>query len=188
MQQLSKIVRLLAVIGWIASLMLISPTRAFACSCAMPTSVSAELRNSGAVFAGKVIRSESTGSMFSAYHQMSVTFQVSEVWKGPVEDTIVVTTGMGGGDCGSGFVMDEEYLVFAYGTGPYGTSMCSRTALLSAATEDLEELGEGEIPPPSTRVSSFGVLPLAIAMCGAVMLGMFAAAFVIYRRMSRAQT
>lgn len=180
-----KLIQLVVVIGWLASLLLINPPHSYACSCAVPGSVSAELRNSSVVFAGKVTDSESFGALMNGYPQMRYTFQVSEVWKGSVKSTIIVESGMGGGDCGAGFVDDEEYLVYAYGTGPYYTSMCTRTASLSAATEDLDELGEGDIPEPAPPVTGFNMLPLIIASCGAVMLLGFATAFFVYRFLMR---
>lgn len=179
-----SMIQLFVLIGWLAGLLVINVPRTYACSCAMPSSASVEMRNSGAVFAGKVVSAE-RDNLAGGYSQMSVTFEVSDVWKGNVKDTVVVTTGMGGGDCGSDFVVGEEYLVYAYGSGPYSTSSCSRTSVLSAATEDLEELGESTKPEPSSQFNSLNSLPLIIGVCGAVMLVMFAAAFLLYRVLSR---
>ena len=60
-----------------------------------------------------------------------------------------------GGSCGYTFVEGEEYIVYAsdshYGDDSYTASICSRTALLSAAQADLDALGEGGAPQAGTK-------------------------------------
>jgi len=69
------------------------------------------------------------------------TFRVEQAWKGPSLSEIVVTTGDGGGDCGTPFELGKRYLVYAYDyAGFYYTGMCTRTTLLQYAKPDLDVL------------------------------------------------
>ncbi|MEO8368863.1 MAG: carboxypeptidase-like regulatory domain-containing protein [Candidatus Solibacter sp.] len=72
----------------------------------------------------------------------TVRMQVREVLSGigPGQKEIEVGTGMGGGDCGFGFQVGTDYVVYAYknAEGRLETGICSRTRLLSQAAEDVE--------------------------------------------------
>jgi hypothetical protein len=52
--------------------------------------------------------------------------------------TVEAITGNGGGDCGYPFKVGQSYLVYAYEkSNKLHASLCSRTRLLSEASEDL---------------------------------------------------
>ena len=130
----------------------------YACSCAQPGTPSEELRESSAVFAGRVVSVRHTydpdGRSVSRDDHSTISFEVSTVWKGTVYEDIYITTPPTGGSCGFRFVEGEEYIVYGYDSpyveGGYSTGLCSRTALLEQAQEDIEELGEGKAPQAGT--------------------------------------
>lgn len=128
---------------------------AYACSCLRPGPPLAELDQATAVFAGEVsdIKRTSTG--------VEVSFSVSEVWKGDLNPTLVITTGPHSAACGYPFEIGQDYLVYAYGgdNARLGANLCSLTALLSTAGEDLAELGDG-VPPTLAEPSPPEVVPL----------------------------
>lgn len=138
---------------------LASAGEAFACKCAQPGSPTEELGKFDAVFSGKVFLVQHSydpeGKTVTREDRSTIGFEVSTVWKGTVHETMYITTPPTGGSCGYTFVEGEEYIVYAsdshYGDDSYTASICSRTALLSAAQADLEALGEGEPPQAGTK-------------------------------------
>ncbi|MFC4411808.1 LPXTG cell wall anchor domain-containing protein [Chungangia koreensis] len=122
----------------------------YACSCAMPGPPTEEMARSGAVFTGKVIQivdRNKTGLTFSSADPMEVVVAVDEIWKGIDESQVVVVTERSSASCGFEFEVNKEYIIYASkDDDQLRASLCSRTALLSAATDDLTELGEGEKP------------------------------------------
>jgi hypothetical protein len=96
-----------------------------------------------AVFAGQVVGvsrvkvKEGGGS----YDQRSFRFAVERAYRGVQGDFVEVQTGLGGGDCGYHFEMGERYLVYGYARkdgDPISTGICTRTAPLAGASEDLQ--------------------------------------------------
>lgn len=149
-----------ATIAAVALLVLTAPT-AHACSCIETKPPLDELARVDAVFAGQVTSIEESppradGTISSA-DPTTVTLTVDEIWKGPVVETIAVTTEREEDSCGYDFVVGGRYLVYAIDlenfdhglyvdqSGLY-TNLCSRTRLLDAADEDLATLGEGQVP------------------------------------------
>ena len=127
---------------------LLFPDRAAACSCAVPEGQSRQeaveqaFSESEAVFAGQVIAlEEPDGPITDSEAPVTVTFRVSEAWKGGVGETLEVTTAVSDASCGYTFEPGESYLVYASGGLSVGT--CSETKPLSGANEDLEVLGAG---------------------------------------------
>ena len=61
-----------------------------------------------------------------------------------------VSTPPTGGSCGFAFEEGEEYIVYAYNSAyadeGYSVNICSRTALLAEAQEDLDAFGDGDAP------------------------------------------
>ena len=117
-----------------------------------PLSPDEELPNYDAVFSGKVTDIEETNpddQMFSSADSILVTLDVDTVWKGDKQETITVKTAQSSASCGFYFENNQEYIVYAaqYNGEEEGdqleVSLCSRTNLLSNATEDLQELGPG---------------------------------------------
>lgn len=133
--------------------------QAFACSCIMPGSPTEELEKFDAVFVGRVFTVKHSYSleakMVNREDRSTIGFDVSTVWKGVIHETTYITTPPTGGSCGYTFIEGEEYIVYAsnshYGDDSYTASICSRTALLSAAQADLEALGGGKAPQAGTK-------------------------------------
>ncbi|MDF2921410.1 MAG: hypothetical protein K0R57_324 [Paenibacillaceae bacterium] len=136
--------------------LVIKPAEVQACSCAPPFPVSVELERKTAIFSGKaisVVQPEQKRVMSSA-DPVTITFEVTTVWKGELGRQAVVYTAVSGESCGfTGFVEGKEYIVFAYDSQDrLQTGRCEKTMLLSAAAEELKELGPGyppqELPAP----------------------------------------
>lgn len=51
----------------------------------------------------------------AGWPRMAITFQVAKVYKGEIGSDVVVTTGLGGGDCGARYSAGISYLVYADG-------------------------------------------------------------------------
>lgn len=120
-----------------------------ACSCVSPfPSPQESLEKSAAVFAGKVTNIDIPNEIIiSSTDPVAVTFNVSEIWKGPDYRTLVVTTARDGVSCGYSFKQGEEYIVYAYEEeDKLSTNICWRTGLIADAGEDLQVLGKGNLP------------------------------------------
>ena len=154
-----------------ANVLIIAPVPAFACSCVESGPPGQELATSTAVFAGRVIDIEAPiGLVIYGAQAVKVTIQVSEVWKGPVQHILVVTTERSGASCGYEFASGQEYLVYARGVASnLETGLCSRTRPLAAAAEDLTALGAGSIPAadsPDAVVRPSFALPVILLLGG----------------------
>lgn len=119
---------------------------ALACSCLTPQSPCAVLKErESVVFVGTVTdiapASRAGSNARSSEAALSVRFSVGERFGDTLDGTAVVSTSDSAGTCGYRFSVGESYLVYAYRT-PDGlsTSVCSRTAPLAAARDDLEVL------------------------------------------------
>ena len=138
---------------------LVSAGHVYACKCAEPGPPMEELGKFDAVYVGKVFLVQHSydpeAKSVTPEDRSTIGFEVSAVWKGSVHETTYITTPPTGGSCGYTFVEGEEYIVYAsaspYGDDSYTASICSRTALLSAAQADLDALGEGEAPQAGTK-------------------------------------
>lgn len=127
-----------------------SPTTSYACSCVKPGSAEEEMDRSSAVFSGEVIEMvETNQNMFmqSSADPIAVRFEVEEWWKGQAQSEVVVYTAKSSASCGFDFALNQEYLVYAQESdGSLQVSLCSKTAPLASAGNDLDELGVGEKP------------------------------------------
>ena len=139
----------LAVLGFV----FLIPDCAFACTCAMPSGSQKEiakdaLAGSEAVFSGEVVDFEKGADSTMFGPTETVSFRVSEVWKGPQRETLEVSTPTQGSACGYAFKEGQEYLVYAY-TGKQGfeTDLCSSNKPLAKAEADLALLGNGGEKP-----------------------------------------
>ena len=143
-----KIFLLLFIVG---SLLVVNTVIINACLCIQPAPPQESLEQSTAVFVGKVIDIDvPSGIVVSSADPVKVTFEVSKIWKGPDYKTLVLTTARDGVSCGYSFKQNDEYIVYAYGEeNKLSTGICSRTRLLASAQDDLQELGEGNLPTNS---------------------------------------
>lgn len=135
----------------------------FACSCVqLPTRLKTELdvakwyaSGSDAIFEGTVDRVDfkwapeetPVGDLLSTdMDQMpvllKVSFNVSRTYKGKIERSATITTGVGHGDCGFDFEVGKRYLVYAYrdSSGQLSTGICTATALLEESQANLSYL------------------------------------------------
>jgi hypothetical protein len=155
---------LASVILAVSSLVILLPECAYACQCSMLPGSQKEraeraLSDSKAVFSGEVVDFEKSpfpttmmeGTMVTTMifpRSATVTLRVSEVWKGPRQQTVQLTTDVADGiSCGYPFEEGQEYLVYAYGWRQgLVADGCTETKRLSEAGTDLEVLGAGKKP------------------------------------------
>lgn len=79
-----------------------------------------------------------------------ITFRIGRRFKGAEADTVTVTTASNSAACGYAFEQGRTYLVYAHdgGDGRLSVSLCSRTAPIEDAADDLAALGGGTGPGP----------------------------------------
>ncbi len=135
--------RSIAVSIWMASVALLSlglvvgtAGEAQACSCMVPPPAEEALKEADAVFVGQVLGGEAKDRM-----TLEVRLAVERRWKGAESEEITVRTATSGAACGFSFTEGERYLVYGYEhEGVLQVSLCSRTAPLDRAEEDIEAL------------------------------------------------
>ena len=131
---------------------------AYPCTCLDPGS-GATLLTAPAVFAGKLASVDYLDSKESAPEpRILATFAVTEVWRGPVNRTIVVRTTLNRFTCaGYPFTQGAEYLVVAGRILDVGNGrspevgdihLCGGTKLLVNAQSDIQAFGPGKKPGP----------------------------------------
>lgn len=175
---------------------LLFPASALACSCAAQAGsreevVEGELSRSDAVFAGEVIETQEPSSPASSVDPETVTFAVSEVWKGEEAETLEVKTPVSEASCGYPFEPGESYLVYAstdaelVGSNGLQVGLCGETRPLADADEDLAVLGSGATPgspgEPLPDTSGAAWMPSAAAL--SVAATAVAAVVLIARRL-----
>ncbi|WP_235973639.1 hypothetical protein [Peribacillus faecalis] len=166
-----------------------APSTSYACSCAEPGPVEEELERSAAVFRGEVkaVVDEKAGNAFqSSADRIAYIIKVDKIWKGIQETEVVVYSERDSASCGFNFAEGQEYLIYANQSGDeLHVIICSRTADLFSAEEDLSILGEGEKPtksvtiePESLQEADWRTIDvLAVLILGLAVLG----AYFVYR-------
>lgn len=121
---------------------------AWACSCDVAP-LEAEVERNDVVFAGEVTRIRDGGQD----HQLGtglreVRVDVERVWKGDLPEQVSVHTEKREASCGYTFDTARSFLVFVREDAQdrLRASLCSRTAPIEEAGEDLETLGVGYAP------------------------------------------
>lgn len=133
------------------------PTPAFPCSCS-PPSIPNAIERADAIFSGQVVSIDLMDESFGWYGAR-VELRVFRGWKGRSGSRAVVFTEPSSAACGFPFRVGERYLVFARRVGEdrrLGTGLCSRTARLGEAGEELAYLGRGERPRGTEKEPSPG--------------------------------
>lgn len=157
---------------------------AYACSCMMAPPPQEALGQSQTVFAGTV------SGVQPGKDGVLVTFDVDQFWKGPDGPQLTLHTPASSASCGYEFVPGEEYLVYGFAQdGQLSTGLCTRTAPLANAADDLAALGAGtpvsaapaEAPAPAVEPPA-GAPLLPIAIGGAAVVAVAAVAAVALRR------
>ncbi len=143
--------RVALVILVIGAWFLQQPDPSYACSCVEDGTPTEELEVSAAVFImGRVISVQEFNpgeppwggaKIISTEDPTTIALSVETVWKGPLYQTMYLTTHRDEASCGFTFAEGTTYIV--YSRDGSTVSLCSRTRELSRAAEDLAELGEG---------------------------------------------
>jgi Carboxypeptidase regulatory-like domain len=102
---------------------------------------------SGLVFVGTAVREQSIilpgPPDLPPLAGRRIRFSIEEMLVGIPRKSVLIETPASDASCGVGFEIGKQYLVYAWGLDePYGASVCSRTAPLSAAKDDLALLRE----------------------------------------------
>ena len=147
-------VRLILVLAVAAFWLPASAEEAAACSCSPMTPAQAFDR-ADTVFTGRVAALGVRRGLFgqSSIDPATAEFTVSQVWKGPQQETMTIKTVRSEVSCGFEFRQGLEYLVYAR---EGKTGLCDRTALTLRASDDLSALGEGWKPAPTSPTALTG--------------------------------
>ncbi len=157
-----------ALIGGI-TLSCLLPAAALACRCLPPPSPNFGLEKSDVVFVGKatdVETIEADGWLYGAFKQMMgseqmyefetirVTLEVTTPLKAADESPLILETLASQEQCGIPFQAGKEYFVYAYHSpeGDLKTDMCTRTATVAKAAEDMAVLVEKKKRSTATRI------------------------------------
>ncbi len=127
-------------IGLVALLFAIVLTSfSLACSCMMTGTPAEHLGVFDAVFEGEVTEIEHNTRGVTDFYE--IEFKVSRAWKGVTHDEIEIETSDSSASCGFNFVEGKKYIVYANDEeGRLTVNICSRTALVDDAREDLDYL------------------------------------------------
>ena len=129
------------VFAMVATIAVVAPTPAGACSCAPPSTEVEAFTLADAVFVGSVEQIYDARTGDSGNPQV-VVMRVSDVYKGDVTETQGIVTSADGASCGFDFVVGEAYVVFSASTdrtdeGFYESALCDGTRLLGDDTPEL---------------------------------------------------
>lgn len=117
-------------------------TQAVACSCAGSRRPCETYWDASAVFVGTVTFSTTIKIKEADFEftKRLVRFHVDRPLRNVETSEVEILTGMGDADCGYGFRLGGQYLVYAYSHGEkmLSTNICTLTRLLSEAADDLE--------------------------------------------------
>lgn len=124
-----------------AFVLLLAAERAHACSC-MAIDPATAFRQADAVLEGRVSQVEPVGQ-----RALRVTLEVVQSWKGVDAEEVVVETASNSAACGVSFAVATSWLVYATRDGDVlRAGLCSRTARIEDAQDDLAALGAGVVP------------------------------------------
>ena len=199
---------LASVVLTVLGVVFLLPDCAYACTCAIVGSqeerAKRAISRSDAVFSGEVVGFEklekppspttmTEPTMFPTpfARDAIATLRVAEVWKGPKQRTVRLTTVtpfLAGGSCAHHFEEGREYLVYANRRqDSLRVDDCSETKLLSNAGADLAVLRDGEKPQDGEVLSdtSGGVSGRAMAGLAGLALAGLAASVLLVARLVR---
>lgn len=175
----------LACVAFAAAALVQPPTSAYACSCMVPPPPAEALGQSDSVFSGTV------SAVQPGNGGVLVTFDVARIWKGPQDAQLTLATPADSASCGVEFAAGTEYLVYGRAEdGQLTTNLCSRTAPLANAGDDITALGEGAAPtggpaeepiPPAEPEAGAPWLPIALGAAGVIALAAVAYATLVRR-------
>jgi hypothetical protein len=178
----------LALAALAAAVLVHPPKPAYACSCMMPPAPQEARDQAQAVFSG------TASDVQPGKDGVLVTFDVARVWKGPDDARLTLATPASSASCGVEFVPGEEYLVYAFAQdGELSTNLCTRTAPLANAADDITALGEGAAPATGAPLGEAPAEPatpaatpwLPLALGAAAVLAAAAVAYTTLVRRER---
>ncbi|MBB3112556.1 hypothetical protein FHS18_004657 [Paenibacillus phyllosphaerae] len=115
--------------------------RIYACDCGIPPNAQAAVDESSAAFTGKVIQMKQDRSE----GEDVVLLEVTQAWKGVTDSQVIVRTTWS--SCQFEFEQGREYLLYPYTKkDELYVINCGRSAEISQASLDLEQLGTGTTP------------------------------------------
>lgn len=130
-----------------AAACLLQTPAAVGCMCVKSPDVPAALGRADAVFAGVIVGKQDAAAenaMLSSMDPIAYFFDVTDVWKGAVGDTAVVTTARHSASCGYPFELGRSYIVYATYSrtveGELRTNLCTRTHPTDLPENDAEAL------------------------------------------------
>jgi hypothetical protein len=130
-----------------AAVFFVAATAAHACSCVERT-LAQEAAQTTAIFTGKVTKLEVV-KVIDGVSLIEATVEPNRIFKGSVPKTVVFTTSNGCCYCASWFDIAGEYLFYANDVnGKLHTDACTRTKLLSKATEEIRYLEQAAFNAP----------------------------------------
>jgi hypothetical protein len=177
-------------IGLVGLGLLARAAPAQACSC-LPMSPDEAYANADGVFSGTVQAVNAPAAGGGGMEPVTVELAVQTLWKGPVPATLTLQTPADSAACGYPFETGTGYLVYAYHEGAiWTTNLCTRTAVLTQAGEDLVALGPGTPVAPAATPPTGGrpgvvMDPGVLATYGlalAVVVGLAVAVVLLARR------
>jgi len=121
----------------------LNTNQTFACSCMMNESPNISMEKAKSVFIWKVSKIEESSIVNNLmdYRKNYVTFSVSSSIKWTSDNEITIVTAKDSATCWYNFEESKDYIVYTYWEEEIEeVSLCSRTALLTDAKEDLEIL------------------------------------------------
>jgi hypothetical protein len=163
----NDMLRLLLAVGLAASMLVIAPAQAFACSCVV-SSLGEQAQRADTVVEGYIGDSTETGTT------VSYDVTVDGSYKGELSPHLTVTTGKQSASCGlGGLATDEKYLLLLNRSGGgYDADACGGTARWTAkdAAEIADVLGPARVlkaaPPPQVSPARDSVVPRTAAATG----------------------
>ncbi len=123
----------------LSAILIFSQNELRACSCVPPPPPAEEFQDSDAVFIGTVTSFKVVDSDPHSAANRKAKIRLLKLWKGDRALVSEVFTGLNSAGCGFDFEVGETYLIYAFmnASGELRTNICTRTASLEQAGEDL---------------------------------------------------
>lgn len=160
--------KLLRVFAAICAWLLVAPSAASACSCAM-LSLTDKASMAGLIAEVRVTEIRAVGTNGSALPTTIYSVMATRVWKGPVESTYEIASASNGASCGlEGVTVGQRLLLFAQrtdtmlpslsGSTPWAASLCGGTGPLTeqAAADVTKLLGSPRVAVAVVTAGSVG--------------------------------
>lgn len=152
-----RIIRAMKILLASCLFLFVFATQAAACTCGGPGAPCQAYWDASAVFVGTVTFSSTTKVKEAGYEfeKRLVRLHVDRPLRNMAAADVEIVTGWGDSDCGFGFRLGGQYLVYAYPNNDkmLETSICTRTRPVSEATADLEYIRSLSKAAPGGTIS-----------------------------------